>query len=271
MKEVQPYNYIETYLDELRSGGRYSFTINELTKTFQLSDNAIKKSLQRLKQKNKVALIRKGFYLIIPPEYSIRGILPPTLFVDDLMNFIQRNYYVGLLNAAVYYGAGHQQPQEFFIITVEPTMRSIVNDKLRINFCYKKNINKEDITKQKTDAGYINISTPELTALDLVFYYDRIGGFNRAVTILDEMIPSLKPDKLVTVAKSFNQIASVQRLGFLLDIILEQHELARPLQEYIKTIKHFPVLLRPQKEKPSSMSSKNSWKVVQNIAVESEA
>lgn len=64
MKEAQSYNYIETYLDELRSGGRYSFTIDELTKTFQLSDNAIKKSLQRLKQKNKVALMRKVFTLL---------------------------------------------------------------------------------------------------------------------------------------------------------------------------------------------------------------
>lgn len=79
-----------------------------------MSDNAVKKALQRAKQKKGIALIRKEFYIIVPPEYRQLGILPPVLFIADLMRFLNRNYYTGLLNAAVFYGAAHQQPQEFF-------------------------------------------------------------------------------------------------------------------------------------------------------------
>jgi phosphatidylserine decarboxylase len=40
---------------------------------------------------------------------------------------------------------------------------------------------------QGTDAGFINVSSPELTALDLLSYVDKIG-MNRVITILSELV-----------------------------------------------------------------------------------
>ncbi len=179
------YNYAENYLLERQSQGIYWFFPKELRKKFNASPNAIKKALQRLNAKNKIARIRKEFYVIIPPEYAGSGILPPSLYIDALMKFLKRDYYVGLYSAAALHGASHQQPQSFSVVTKLPFLRDIKNRKVSIHFTIKKSWNKKDIAEKKTDTGYIKISSPELTALDVVYFADNVGGLNRVATILD--------------------------------------------------------------------------------------
>ena len=168
---IGQHGYLEDFINELRSNGRYAFSLPEVRNKFEQSDEAIKKALQRLKKKSEIALIRNEFYVVITPEYRSKGILPPSLFVSELMKFLEKDYYVGLLNAAAYYGAAHQQPQSFSVITRRPSLRNIDNDNLKINFYIKKEWAKNDIVQKKIDTGYINVSSPELTALDLVNYF----------------------------------------------------------------------------------------------------
>lgn len=86
------YRYLEDFINELRSDGRYAFSLPEVRKKFEQSDEAIKKTLQRLKKKREIALIRNEFYVIITPEYRGKGILSPSLFVSDLMKFLEKDY-----------------------------------------------------------------------------------------------------------------------------------------------------------------------------------
>jgi len=187
MNNGNTYEYLSRYLDQLRSRGRYTFTGDEVISEFNLSDEAYQKVIQRLSDKDRVSRLRQNFYLIIPPEYASRQTLPLGYFIDDLMKFLERDYYVGLLTAAMYHGAAHQQPQTQFVVSKPPYLRPIKNRQQSIVFCLKKEWKNEFVTQQKTDAGYINISNPALTALDLVFYSDRIGGINRAATVLAEL------------------------------------------------------------------------------------
>ncbi|HBG41805.1 MAG TPA: hypothetical protein DDW85_10430 [Porphyromonadaceae bacterium] len=159
-------NYLERYVTSVRVKGRYTFTLEELKVEFDLPNTAINQSLNRLKKKGDIAQVRKGFYAIIPPEYSIQKMLPPSLFIDDLMKSLDKPYYVALLSAAATYGAAHQQPMEYFVIAETPAPRSIMNKKLKIVFLSKNDWTKDGINQQKTNAGYINVSSPELTALD---------------------------------------------------------------------------------------------------------
>lgn len=261
------YGYIEEFIGNLRSEGRYAFCVKELRDKFDQSDEAIKKALQRLKKKKQVALIRNEFYVVITPEYSNKGILPPSLFIDALMKFLQKDYYVGLLNAASYYGAAHQQPQSYSVITTKPSLRNINKDNLKINFYTKKEWHKEDITKRKVNTGYLNVSTPELTALDLVNYFEQSGGLNRVTTILEELCETIDVIKLIDAVKRYSPISAIQRIGFLLEEILNKRDLSNPIKDYLQTVKYFPVLLRPQKGK-HEMTTGNVWKVVQNVQIE---
>lgn len=267
---AEQYGYIEDFINEQRSNGKYTFSLAEVSSKFGKSEKAIVQALLRLRTKKEIISIRKGFYVIITPEYSSRGIPPPSLFIDDLMKFLLRDYYVGLLNAAMFYGAAHQQPQEFSVITGKPTLRNIRKSNLHLNFYVKKIWAQEDIVVQKVETGFINISAPELTALDIVFYFDQVGGFNRIATVLDELCENIDGQKLEGAAQRFQQITAVQRLGFILEEVLGRRQLSDPLADWLKTVNYFPALLRPQKEKPRNMISGNRWRIIQNIEIETD-
>ena len=264
------YKYLEAFLDEQRSNGKYNFTTEGLHNELKISENALKKALQRLKNQELVVMVRKGFYVIVPPEYRAKGIIPTSFYINDLMKFLSRDYYVGLLNAAAYHGAAHQQPQNYFVITEGIALRPIENDKVGIHFFIKKKWNKKDIIKKKVETGYINISSPELTAFDLVNYYYAVGGFNRVATVIEELKEFIQADKLIEAAKQYNEITVIQRLGYLLEYVLKEKELSSTLYAYLDNIGFYPILMKPQKAKPAHMITGNKWKVVPNIKIEAD-
>ena len=131
-------NKWDQFFFELQSQGRYAFTFEELRNRFKSSEKTLLQGLYRYKTKKQIAQIRKGFYVIILPNYSNQGMLPPYLFIDDLMKSLSKPYYVALLSAAALYGAAHQQPMEYFLIAETPAPRSISNKKLKVSFFFKK-------------------------------------------------------------------------------------------------------------------------------------
>lgn len=208
--------YLADYIFFIQSKGRYSITLDELKQELDVSEKALLQSLYRLKAKNKIAQIRKEFYVIIPPQYARTGMLSPVLFIDDMMKFLEKPYYVGLFSAAAMHGAGHQQPMGFQVITKKPALRRIKKNNLSISFFTKSSWQVNEIMEKKTEAGYINVSTPELTAFDLVFYSKRIGGINRLIPILEDLVEEMKPSTLSRIARQ-QSITTIQRLGYLLD------------------------------------------------------
>lgn len=267
---AEQYKYLDAFIDQQRANGKYTFTTEGLHSQLEVSENALKKSLQRLKSQEAVVMLRKGFYVIVPPEYRAKGIIPTSFYINDLMKFLNRDYYVGLLNAAAYHGAAHQQPQGFSIITEGIALRPIKNNKVHINFYIKKAWNKNDVIKKKVDTGYINISSPELTALDLVNYYNEIGGFNRVATVIEELREVIKANELKNTVKHYEDIVVVQRLGYVLDCVLEEKELSNVLFTYLESKMFYPTLLRPQRKKPDNMITGNKWKIVPNIEIEAD-
>lgn len=267
---VEKYKYLDSFIDKLRANGKYSFTTKGLHSQLGVSEDALNKTLQRLKNQKSVVMVRRGFYVVVPPEYRVKGIIPTSLYINDLMSFLDRDYYVGLLNAAAYHGAAHQQPQNYSIITEGISLRPIKNDKVDIHFYSKKAWDKDGIVKKKVETGYINISSPELTALDLVSYYNEVGGFNRVATVIEELRDVIQAEKLVKSAEKYGQIVVVQRLGYILECVLDEQELSTALYNYLEPIAHYSVLLRPQRKKPGNMIINNKWKIVPNVEIEAE-
>lgn len=267
MNNGNTYEYLSRYLDQLRSKGRYTFTGDEVISEFHLSDEAYQKVIQRLSEKDRISRLRQNFYLIIPPEYASRQTLPLGYFIDDLMKFLERDYYVGLLTAAMYHGAAHQQPQTQFVVSEPPYLRPIKNRQQSIVFCLKKEWSREDVSQQKTDAGYFNISNPALTAIDLVFYSDRIGGINRAATVLAELSLELEPNMLTKTATAFSQTTTLQRLGYLLEHVLQESSLADDLHNVLEDRNYYPAALNPKADS-ENQKTPNRWKIIPNMNVE---
>src|SRR3546814_4401892 len=126
---------IEEDVNNTMAKGMYSFSWGKLKGNFDLSDKALYQALFRLSAKGKIALVRRGFYAIITPEYSRYGMLPPHLFIDDLMKSLNKRYYIGLFSAAALHGAAHQQPMEYYVLTEKPALREIGRASCRERVC----------------------------------------------------------------------------------------------------------------------------------------
>ena len=270
MKNTKGNQSLESWVDEQLSRGKYTFSLNTLRKSSpDQTDTATKFALKRLSDKGKILSIYKGYYLIIPPQYSTRGILPPSLFLDAFMQFLQRPYYLALLNAAAYHGASHQQPQEFFVITNFPVLRSTQKKGMKINYISIKNIPASLLVQKKTEAGYINISNPVLTATDLIHFEKRIGGINRAASVINELAESIKPGDFSAELIAHASVSAMQRLGYILEFACSQENLADHLFESLKNnqIKFFRIPLKASL-KAINYPTDNRWKVIVNTEIE---
>lgn len=266
MSDGDGYNRLEDLVNEIRAKGRYAFSVEDAKKSFNLSEKALSQALFRLKNKNKIAQVRRGFFAIITPEYSRQGMLPPHLFIDDLMMVLAKKYYVGLFSAAALYGAAHQQPMEYYVITEKPALRNIKSSKLAINFYVKESWFETDIIRKKTDAGYINVSSPELTALDLLTYGD--FGINRIFTIIEELTEEMKSSDLTRIAKDYPVTSSVQRLGYLLDKEMQNAKLAVSLKRALKD-RNIQTVQLLKKDKTKGITDPD-WKIRVNTKIASD-
>lgn len=270
MSIERKYSNLENWTNQLLSHGKMAFSLAQLKKEFYgHSDIAIKRSLNRLSKKGTLLSIHKGYYLIIPAQYTSKGILPPQLFIDGLMNYLERNYYVGLLSAAAIHGAAHQQPQEFYVITSYPPLRPTQKKNLKINYITKTNIPENYIDQKKTETGYIKVSSPELTALDLFSYEKRVGGLNRIGTILNELTEVFQPQRINQAFVQLSSVASIQRLGYFLDIVLENERYASKLfDECKKADLRFNRIPLDGEEEIRGYSSHNRWNIIVNTEIE---
>jgi predicted transcriptional regulator of viral defense system len=259
--------HLKTFFKHIRAQGRYTFTFNELKENFDLSDKALRQSMFRLQKKNEIAAIRQGFYVVVPPEYASTGTLPETIYMDSLMKFLGKNYYVGLLSAAALHGAAHQQPTTFYVVCRHPAPRNIINKKQRILFFSKQKLITEGIIQKKTVSGYLNVSSPELTAFDLLDNIKKFG-INRITTVLQELYEEMLPSRLSKMAKFIDNKANIQRLGYILDTIVgeDAEKLTNTLYGILSKTTVVPVPLSPVKTRRGTIDGK--WKIIINMQIE---
>ncbi len=263
---------INQWLDNVLAKGGYGFSKDVLQRELSgYSDMAVKRALSRRSNKGKIVSLYKGYYLIIPPKYASKGILPPQLYLDAFMKHLQRPYYVALLNAAAFHGASHQQPQEYFVMTDFPVLRPTQKKGLKINYISIKGIPEDLMEKRKTEAGYLNISNAALTACDLVQFEKRVGGFNRVATILNELVEVLKVTDFQSTLLKHVHVTTLQRLGHLLETVCFQQELANALYEAMthENLSFYRIPLKASKE-TKGYSSENRWKVIVNTEIEAD-
>ena len=141
-------------------------------------------------------------------------------------------YYVGLLKAAELHGATHQAVMEFQIVTGK-RMSKIRAGRNLIVFYYRKDMASiaAGIEDVKTDTGLMKVSSPALTALDLMRYGKGTAGIDNVATVLSDFGAKIDDDQLAFLSLSFEKPV-VQRLGYLLDI-LDWRSIARKMHEIL--------------------------------------
>ena len=252
--------------------GRFAFSFAEARQVFpRKSVGCLRVELSRAVARGAVISVYRGFYVIVPSQYALKRLVPPVYYVDELMRYLGKQYYVCLLSAAAMFGAGHQRPQVFSVMTVPPKSSVSQEKNSQILWCCRREIPSKFLIRKNTESGTILYSSPELTMLDLIQYEQYIGGYSRAATVLAELAESVQFDHIEELFPFFT-IPTLQRLGYILLNVLEKKELASILREKMK--KSNPVLNYVPLGK-RNVVTKNSkrdrlWKVIVNVRIKAE-
>jgi predicted transcriptional regulator of viral defense system len=257
----------QEYLNTLRREGRYSFVIDDLEKELNLSDVAARNAIRRLKINKLVVSPAKGFYLIVPPEYQAYGCLPADMFITDLMKHLQLPYYVGFLSAAQFYGAAHQKPQRFQVVT-HKNRRPINCGRIFIEFIANKHVLQIPTKNFNTMTGTIAVVAPEALALDLIAAPQHAAGINNVVTILSELKENINPDKLIELNKAYPELFLMQRLGYLFEL-LGFKQIADKIAAFLINKKLHWAKLTPTKSY-NALERNKKWKIIVNFKVETD-
>ncbi len=261
---------ISDWINQQLARGKYSFTLAYLHINMpNRSYASIKLALKRLVDKNKIISVSKGFYIIIPPTYQNIGILPPAMFIDDLMQYLKKPYYVSLLSAASLHGAAHQQPQFSFVCTNLPSMRNTNKKGIQIRYISKRTFLELHLVQKKTESGYIYLSDPILTCIDLINYHKIIGGLSRAATVINELSEEISDTEIIADILKLSTNANIQRLGYFWEYECNQVTLADAL---FKIMKESSYSFKTYKLNPSKdlqkQKNRNRWKINVNTKIE---
>lgn len=270
MMQITGKTSVSLWIEELQRRGRITFSLQDVNSQFPSHNTStLRNALTRLAAKGRIVSVWKGFYAIIPVEYSSIGMIPPVLYIDNLMAYLGRPYYISLFSAAVFYGAAHQRPQEFNVITSSGSLRSSQKKDVRINFRTVKEINPDFIIEKKTRTGYVKISCPELTATDLVRYEGETGGLNRAATVLNELAEHLQFGKIPDSFFSYVPSPVIRRTGYLLDKVLDHPGPAGELYEGIHR-NECPMRVTPLKTGKPALGyiTDKKWGIIVNTSIE---
>lgn len=260
------------WIDIQAPSGRYTFSRDDVMRAFpDMTSHSIDIAVQRAIGKGRLFSPSRGFYVIVPEEYRLWKAVPQDVYLDRMMQYLGRRYYVSLLSAAERHGAAHQAPMGCQVMVEPPVLHDKVRDGYALRYAERRAIPMDYVQRLEVPSGWLNISGPELTAIDLVVYQDHVGGLTRAATVLEELAMKLDFSHLGTDFAKVASVPAFQRLGYLLDQVLQETSVADGLMELIKHagLKFKTVPLKsgaPTDDSPIC----ERWKVIVNQQIETD-
>ncbi|MXY42529.1 MAG: hypothetical protein F4Y50_00435, partial [Dehalococcoidia bacterium] len=198
----------------LLASGRVVFSSEEAIHAIGVGRGAFLDAAERLQRQGRLIKPRHGFYVTVPPQFLAWGPPPASRKIDDQKRIGRRDYNVGLLQASDLLGSSPQAIMEFQVVTDKqlPRLRA---GRAMISFHYCRDLASiwSGVEEHKTATGYMKVSSPELTALDLLRYAPTVGGLDNVATILVELAGKIDAEKLAVLSKTFAR-SVVRRLGY---------------------------------------------------------
>jgi hypothetical protein len=104
-----------------------------------------------------------------------------------------------------------------FQVFMNRRARSVRHPKLRVQVFYKKDVPPKLVGSRKSPAGYFKLSSPELTAYDVVAYPRSCPSLDHAATVFVELGEAIQEEALAELPQHGCKFSSLQRVGWLLD------------------------------------------------------
>ncbi len=136
--------------------------------------------------------------------------------VDLLMRHLDLDYYVGGLSAAAIHGASHQAPQVFQVATSRHVRDRQVG-RTRFQFLMRRATATVATIAHPTRSGTAQVSSREVTMLDVAADLDIAGGIGNAATVVIELAEDRVYEAELANLTSDFPAAAGRRIGWLLE------------------------------------------------------
>ena len=259
IKDRAIHGYPTFSIEDVRESGMYS------------SEQIMKNELNRLCSNKTIVNVYRGFYVIIPVHYVLRGSVPATYYIDQLMTYLSKPYYVCMLSAAELLGVAHQRPQHFSVMTTYPRRQLVTTRNVTTDWFYRDTMPEDALVIKNTETGTIRISNSLLTAADLVQNQQHVGGLSRVATILEELTEQIDIDIQFPALIPFVKTVTWQRLGYILENVIEDRVTADKLFEQLRASSArmvYKPLSTSAEDNPSSRDRR--WKININVEIETD-
>ncbi|MBQ3749124.1 MAG: hypothetical protein II863_17090 [Kiritimatiellae bacterium] len=261
---------MKSWIIDRERTGRPCFSRDEVAGAFpSLSASSIDSSLSRFRSNGLIQAVHRGFYCVIPAHYAYVGKVPPAYYMDELMKWLGRPYYIALLSAAEMFGAAHQKPMVTQVMTELPCFSYSKKKNDSVDWQFRSRVPSQFVLRRNGENGQIAYSNAELTAVDLVRYSHSAGGLSSVATVLAELRETTDFNGAGQGVFKTADLADVQRLGYIYDAILgdgaQSERIHDELLSLCRDLK--PVVLNPGL--PSDGAEINRrWKVRINHKIE---
>jgi transcriptional regulator with AbiEi antitoxin domain of type IV toxin-antitoxin system len=226
---------LSAVLDAAERSGR----LNLLTKDIHaampgVSAEALRHALHRQQRRGRIIRVSRGsdHWLIVPLQHADAGAPPLEVWLDRYMSkTLGIPYYVALLSAAEMYGAS---PYAVMVtqVMVPERRRPIMVGRHQVVFHTSSRIEHMPTRWHETPDGRFKISTPELTALELIQRETVVGGLPRVREVLRELWSSCTPQGLRCALEALREVPTAQRLGTVL-VMEKQPALMSEVAEWL--------------------------------------
>ncbi|MDE0160096.1 MAG: hypothetical protein OXL98_00010 [Acidimicrobiaceae bacterium] len=208
--------------DWLIGQGRHFITTDDAAGVLGVRAASVPASLERARKARKVISVTKRGWVPVPPEFRSAGAPPPSHFIHQLMDHLGHPYYVGFLSAAAILGASHQAPMVFQVVAPARLRRRRIG-RSRIQFIQRAAAGERPRWQYGVPTGRIWVSSPEVTALDLVESPQDGAGLSNVATVCGALLMdgSLNPEALASAAAMY-PAAVAQRCGYIIDLMASE-------------------------------------------------
>lgn len=237
-------------------------TQEQFDRYFKFPRQVREKVLFRLKKKGILNAVKRGVYFYSPLEAGPAGSNVNEFLIPSVF-FPRGSYYVGYSTMYNYYGFTDQIFQVMYILNTslqrEKTIGGMQFKMVKIPPNRMYGLEKIIIK----DAEVI-VSDRERTLIDLIYFYEPIGGLKKAFEILKGEVKTKKADitRLVRYAARFPNPSIRKRVGFILEQAGVSDKVLEPLLKSVK--KSSLVTLYPSKSRTGRIN--NKWKVIENAS-----
>ena len=233
-----------------------------------VSADALRQALHRQQRKGRIVRTSRGaeHWVLVPLQDASAGAPPLEAWLDAyLSKTLGVPYYVCLLSAAEVYGASPQAVMVTQVMTAS-ARRPVQVGRHRLVFLKCARVADMPTRWHETPQGRFKVSTPELTALDLVARPQAAGGIARVADVLQGLAPDLTVDNLNAALNACQETPTAQRLGALLSQ-LGHSVLADQVANWLGTrrTRRIPLTMETDTQAPSTLDSRFKVHMPKNL------